>query len=125
MVANVAIPEGAYISAGMWRDPQVTGAPGLAPDERVATVIAFAPPEAVRAGMRVDVVIAKTGSRPVLALKAAEVLAVRSPSPGIDGDEAGHRVEADLRTKVPGALRLAEAGGSAAEIRLLPIGGGR
>jgi Flp pilus assembly protein CpaB len=124
MVASVRIPEGAYISTGTWRDPGSDRASGLAADERVATVIAFAPPDAVRPGMRVDVVIARTGSRPVLALRAAEVLAVRTPSAGLDGDGGGHRVEADLKTKVPGALRLAEAGGSSAEIRLLPIGGG-
>lgn len=122
MVATVGIPEGAYISTGAWRDPGSDRASGLAADERVATVIAFAPPDSMRPGMRVDVVIARTGSAPVLALRAVEVLGVRSPSSGVD-DGGGHRVEADLKTKIPGALRLAEAGGAAAEIRLLPIGG--
>lgn len=123
MVTTVELPAGAFLTAGAWRDPGEGGAGELAADERVATVVAVAPPGTVRPGIRVDVVVARSGARPVVALRSVQVMAVRVP-PGDSDQAGGHTVEADLRTRIDGALKLAQAAGEGAEVRLLPIGGG-
>lgn len=122
LTAAVTLPAGSYLTAGTLTDPGASGVSNLSADERVATVVAVAAPGTVRRRGRVDVVVASSGSRPAVALRAAEVLAVR-PVPGEpESGVARHRIEADLKASVSGALRLAQAAGEGAEIQLLPIG---
>ena len=122
LTAAVDLPVGAYLTADSVSDPRAVGVSGLSQGERVATVVAVAAPGTVRRMGRVDVVVATSGGRPSLALRAAEVLAVRSVSGDSGSEGARHRVEADLKASVAGALRLAQAAGEGAEIQLLPIG---
>lgn len=120
MVASAALPAGSYLAPGSWRERSTATTPLLREGERLATVVAVAPPSGVGKGSRVDVVLAPSAGRPVVALRNVEVVATR---PSQDGESAsGHTVEADLRTDVRGALRLAEASAGGAVIRLLPIG---
>ena len=124
MVAATDLQKGAYLTAGTVREAATGGLAVLGGSDRVATVSAVAPPGSVRQGSRVDVVVARVGSRPSVALSGAEVLAVRRPPGGGSGSDQPSRVEADLRTTVAGALRLAAASGDGAQIQLLPIGAG-
>jgi len=124
MVAAIDLPKGAYLSSGTLRESDAQGVALLGGSDRIATVSAVAAPGTVRVGGRVDVVVARVGARPTVALDGVEVLAVRR---GVDDGSTpaqASRVEADLRTNVEGALRLAAASGDEAQIQLLPIGSG-
>lgn len=121
MVAATKLPAGSFLGPGTWRDPADRAADALGDAERIATVVAAAPPGSVMPGSRVDVVVTTGDSRPRLAMRGVEVLAVRRAPEGATGP--GHAVEADLRTDVAGAIRLAQASGEDSGIRLLPIGG--
>jgi pilus assembly protein CpaB len=98
------------------------GAPVKA-GERVADIVAAGPPELVRPGVRVDVIVTRGGSsgagRSELALEDVEVL-VAAPAPADRGAEGGPRVAASLRVTVRQAVFLAAAQSFAREIRLLP-----
>ena len=124
MVAATDLQKGAYLTAGTLRDGESSGLGQLGGNDRVATVAAIAAPGTIRLGSRVDVVVARVGAKPIVAVAGVEVLAVRRAVD--DGSSSGQvsRVEADLRTTVSGALRLAAAAGDGAQIQLLPIGAG-
>ena len=117
-----ALPAGAYLSAGSLRVHEPDAAASLRPGERVATVVAAAPPGVIRVGTLVDVVVATAGKRPSIALRATEVLAVRRPAARVDGSAGRSSVEVDLRSSVGGALQLAQAEGDGSQVQLLPIG---
>ena len=121
-VTATALPSGSYLTAGSLRGQESDATSALGPGERVATVVAAAPPGVIRAGSFVDVVVATAGKRPSIAMRAAEVLAVRRPSSDLSESAGRSAVEVDLRASVGGALRLAQAAGDGAEIQLLPIG---
>ncbi len=121
-VTATALPSGSYLTAGSLRGQESDATSALGPGERVATVVAAAPPGVIRAGSLVDVVVATAGKRPSIALRAGEVLAARRPSDDLAESGGRSAVEVDLRASVDGALRLAQAAGDGAEIQLLPIG---
>jgi pilus assembly protein CpaB len=115
---RVAVAAGADLSTAALdtgRDP-AAGAP-VRPGERVAEVVAVAPPLAP--GVRVDVVVTR-GRHTTLALEDVEVLAAR-PATGADGHD---RVGASLRVTLRQAVYLAAAQAFAREIRLLPRAAG-
>jgi pilus assembly protein CpaB len=125
--ATVPIPAGSELVAGMVGEPggvPVPGAP-VRRGERVAEILAAGPPELVRPGARVDVLVTRdarpgAGGRTVLALEDVEVLAA-SPAPDAAGDAVtGGRVAASLRVSLRQAVFLAAAQAFAREIRLLP-----
>jgi Flp pilus assembly protein CpaB len=120
--AAVALPAGAYLTAGSLRGDEPDATASLQPGERVATVVAAAPPGAIRVGALVDVVVATAGRRPLIAIRAAEVLAFRRPASDADSSAGRSSVEVDLRSSVGGALKLAQAEGDGSEVQLLPIG---
>jgi SAF domain len=124
MVAAADLPKGAYLGSGTLREADAQSVGALGGSERIATVTAVAAPGTIRAGGNVDVVVARPGAKPVVALSGVEVLAVRRAADEAAGPSQESRVEADLRTNVSGALRLAAATGDGAQIQILPIGTG-
>ncbi|MFP5364838.1 MAG: SAF domain-containing protein [Thermoleophilia bacterium] len=131
--ARVAIPAGADLAAAMVGDEAAppTGAP-VERGERVAQVVALAPPQLVVAGSRVDLLVTPEprGDRlgeTLLALEDIEVIAATqiaadggSPAKGA----AGARVAASLRVTLRQAVYLAAAQDFARELRLLPRAAG-
>ena len=127
--AAVAIPAGAYVTAGaLGSGPGGTpGGPALRTGERVADVTAAGPADLVQPGGRVDVLVTRdpahggTGET-ALALEDVEVLAAAPAEPGETAGAGGAvpRVRASLRVTVRQAVFLAAAQAFAREVRLLP-----
>jgi pilus assembly protein CpaB len=131
---RVALAPGTPILATVLGDPagdSPAGAP-VRPGERVAEVIAAAPPDLIRPGGRVDVLVTRE-PRPgaaggtELALEDVEVLAATAAGDG--GGEGGAvagtpQVRASLRVTVRQAVYLAAAQAFARELRLLPRAAG-
>jgi pilus assembly protein CpaB len=126
--AAVALPAGADLVAAMVDDGQAAPGAPVRSGERVADVLAIGPPELVRPGVRVDVLVTREGSsggagRSRLALEDVEVLASR-PAPEARSSDGAPRVAVSLRVKVREAVYLAAAQAFAKEIRLLPRAAG-
>jgi pilus assembly protein CpaB len=130
--AAIAIPAGGVLTSSQLSDPGgAAGGPGLRGGERVADVIAVAPPDAISAGSRVDVLVTRegrdgAGGRTSLALEDVEVLSA-APAPADDGaarpagdSPGGPKVAASLRVTLRQAVYLTAAQSFAREIRLLP-----
>jgi len=132
--ATVDIAPGSDLVASMLGDGRAARAPvpAVGPGERVAQVVALAPPDLVTAGSRVDVLVTPeprgaAGGEAVLALEDVRVLdaapvagdaasarrAGARPAPGV-------RVAASLRVTLRQAVYLAAAQDFARELRLLP-----
>jgi pilus assembly protein CpaB len=121
--AGTALPAGADVTAAAL-DTAATAAPGapVAKGERVAEVVAAAPPDAVVPGARVDVLVTRE-PRPGapggtdLALEDVEVL---QAAPAAADGAGPRRVAASLRVTLRQAVYLAAAQSFARELRLLP-----
>ena len=117
-----SVPAGSDVTAAALADPAApaVGAP-VGKGERVAEVLAAAPPDAVVPGARVDVLVTRE-PRPGspggtdLALEDVEVLAA-APAAAGDGPP---QVSASLRVTLRQAVYLAAAQSFARELRLLP-----
>jgi pilus assembly protein CpaB len=124
--AAVPLRAGSFLVPGTVRAPApARSAPSLAPrkGQRVIDVVARAAPGQISAGVRVDVLVARTDrSAPAtLALRDVAVTATRAaPADQEAGAAGGPRVEASLLVTVRQALALAAAQGSSREITLLP-----
>jgi len=129
--ARLPIAAGTDLSAAMVGDDARPAGPPIGRGERIAQVVALAPPQLVLAGSHVDVLVTPEprGDRPgeaLLALEDVEVIAATE----LSGDDApakgapGPRVAAALRVTVRQAVYLAAAQDFARELRLLPRGGG-
>lgn len=119
-----SLPTGSYLTeaqlARPGAPPPLPG-PRLGRGERVAQVVAVAPPQLLEPGTRVDVLVTRERGEgdgtTELALQDVELLAASE----IAGPQEGAtRVAAELRVGLADAIRLAEAQAFAAELRLLP-----
>jgi pilus assembly protein CpaB len=128
--AAVAIAPRTDLDAALLAVPGADAeAPGpvLRRGERALDLVAVAAPDAVVAGVRVDVVVTYDGRAGApgatrLALADVEVLAARAP-PSADGPDAAAglpRLLATLRVTVPQAIALTAAAAAARQVRLLP-----
>jgi pilus assembly protein CpaB len=116
-------------------EDEAPAGPPVGAGERVAQVVALAPPQLVVAGSRVDVLVTPEprADRPgeaMLALEDVEVLAATQLG-GEDGSAAnagkgapGARVAASLRVTLRQAVYLAAVQDFARELRLLPRAAG-
>lgn len=128
--AAVDIAPGSDVVPSLLGDgrPAAVASPAVAPGERVALVVALAPPDLVTAGSRVDVLVtpeprADADGEAVLALEDVRVVDVAAASGGAPARAraaAGTRVAASLRVSVRQAVYLAAAQDFARELRLLP-----
>ena len=113
---------------GDGRGPAAVAGPAIGAGERVAQVVALAPPELVTAGSRVDVLVTTEprtddDGEAVLALEDVRVVDVAPASGGAPSRAraaAGTRVAASLRVSLRQAVYLAAAQDFARELRLLP-----
>jgi pilus assembly protein CpaB len=125
--AAVPIPAGRDLDpalVGDGTDSPATGGPALRTGERVAQLVAVGAPDAITAGVRVDVLVTREGSgggSTKLALEDVEVLAA-APAPGDGGSEGAGlpRVVVELRVSVRQAVYLTAAQSFARELRVLP-----
>lgn len=114
------VPRGADITVATIApdDERAPGDLGLHAGERAAQLVAAAPPGAVVAGSRVDVLAVGGGpSSTRLLLRDAEVLAAAPEASGPAGE--GSRVAVTLRVTAAQAVTLAGAEAAAREVRLL------
>jgi pilus assembly protein CpaB len=128
--AGVDIAPGSDVVPAMVGDGRPAAVPGppIGPGERVAQVVALAPPDLVTAGSRVDVLVtpeprADAEGEAVLALEDVRVVDVAPASGGAPARAratAGTRVAASLRVSLRQAVYLAAAQDFARELRLLP-----
>ncbi|MEA2151082.1 MAG: pilus assembly protein CpaB [Solirubrobacteraceae bacterium] len=128
--AAVDIAPGSDLAPAMLGDgrPPPPAGPALRPGERVAQVVALAPPDLVGAGSRVDVLVTPEprpdgDGQAVLALEDVRVVDVAPAGAGATpahGAAAGVRVAASLRVTLRQAVYLAAAQDFARELRLLP-----
>jgi pilus assembly protein CpaB len=129
MRVTVAIPAGAYLTAGaLGGGPgQTANGPALRAGERIADLTAAGPADLITPGGRVDVLVTRDPAhggpgQTALALEDVEVLAASPGEPG-EGSGAGAgvaRVRASLRVTVRQAVFLAAAQAFSREVRLLP-----
>jgi len=126
--AAVAIAERTDLDAALLAVPDAEPAgPVLRRGERALDLVAVGAPDAVVAGVRVDVLVtydARAGAAgPTrVALADVEVLAARSP-PAADGPDAAGglpRLLVTLRVTVRQAVALTAAAAAARQVRLLP-----
>jgi pilus assembly protein CpaB len=128
--AAVAIAPGTDLDAALLAVPGADAGPRgpvLRRGERALDLVAVAAPDAVVAGVRVDVLVtyderAGAPGATRLALADVEVLAARAP-PGADGPDVAAglpRLLATLRVTVPQAIALTAAAAAARQVRLLP-----
>ena len=126
--AAVAIAQHTDLDAALLAVPDAEPAgPVLRRGERALDLVAVGAPDAVVAGVRVDVLVtydARAGAAgPTrVALADVEVLAARAP-PAADGPDAAGglpRLLATLRVTVRQALALTAAAAAARQVRLLP-----
>jgi pilus assembly protein CpaB len=118
----VPVPAGAAVTPELLaRAPQAPGA-AVARGQRAVEIVAAGSPQAIVAGVRVDVVVTSdrrggAAGAARLALEDVEVLAAR----GAAGDETarGPRVTATLRVTPAQAVYLAAAQSFARDVRLL------
>jgi Flp pilus assembly protein CpaB len=117
------VVHGTDLVPALLADGDAEGTASLRPGERIATVVAAAPPKLVQPGGHVDVFVTRAASdgnsgSTTLALSGVEVIAV-SPA-AADGDSGEQRVLVSLRVSVRQAAFLIAAGNFAREIRLSP-----
>jgi pilus assembly protein CpaB len=130
--ASADIAPGSDLVAAMFADPRPLPFAGeFGRGQRVAQVVALAPPALVTPGSRVDVLVTPepqgdADGTALLALEDVAVLAV-APAPGGDSPAKGApgtRVAASLRVSLRQAVYLAAAQDFARELRLLPRAAG-
>jgi pilus assembly protein CpaB len=128
--AAVAIAQRTDLDAALLAVPEADAEPPgpvLRRGERALDLVAVGAPDAVVAGVRVDVLVTYDGRAGApgptrLALADVEVLAARTP-PAADGADAGGglpRLLATLRVTVRQAVALTAAAAAARQVRLLP-----
>lgn len=121
LVAAVSLPAGAMLGPGAWRSGRLA-ASEISAGQRATTVLAVAPVASLTGGAKVDVLARDGDGKTRRVVAAAVLLAWRRAQAGDQPSVA--RVEADIATSLDGALEIASAQGTGAELQLLPVGEG-
>jgi pilus assembly protein CpaB len=120
---TAAVVHGTDLVPAMLADGDGADGALLRPGERVADLVAAGPPQLVRPGGRVDVLVTRAGrdgetGSTSLALEDVEVLSASAA--GDDSESGARKVQVSLRVTVRQAVYLAAAQAFAHDIRLLP-----
>ena len=120
---TAAVVHGTDLLPALLVDGDAAGGATLREGERVADLVAAGPPNLVRPGGHVDVLVTRAGSdgetgSTSLALEDVEVLAAAPAN--ADSGSGARKVAVSLRVKVRQAVYLAAAQSFAREIRVLP-----